>query len=206
MSDARLLLCNAYGNAPRSSVVVGAAPFDVSVGWLGAREEVRAYAERIRASWREFYDSDFAPWLADRLAGVGGSKLAFSVPTPPGVPQFNDPIVLGSVVGGTPAERAYVTRVENDRLAFEAYRAQLDKFNIAGPSPSQAWQALILHERALKRDREDFAPATGRTLKSKDHGPLEDEGGVSRPSPSSSIPWVPIIAVAGLFGVAAVLR
>lgn len=179
--------------------IVGEAPVLVATGAPGAREEVRAYSERIRAAWREFYDTDYAPWFSDRTSGkAGAGKLAFNVPAPPGVPTFNDPIVMGSAVGGTPQERELMTRVEGDRAAFLAYAKAIEGFDLFGPSPSQAWQALILHENALKADRARFTPATGRALKSPDPDELEREGGIKQEGFFSGVNLGTIATVVGV--------
>lgn len=158
---------------------IGAPPVLVEAGAPGAREEVRAYAERIRQAWAAFWSADVRPW----------AQKHFDID--PAVDIDPTKIVLGDVLGSDPAKVAaqkkriaLFDRLVKDRNAFEVYRQALQGFDIGGPSPSQAWQALQLHEAALKADRASLA-SDGQKLTTPDVV-LEEPGGVEGGSDSIS--------------------
>lgn len=156
------------------SIELGAPPAVVEAGAPGAREEVRAYAERIRQAWALFWDVDVRPWV----------KKYFGEDPGTGMPSGT---VIGDVLGSDPAKVAaqkqriaLFSKINADRAAFEAYRAELATFSISGPSPSQAWQALQIAEDVLKKDRAALG-ATGEVkLSSAEPGALEKPGGLDQ--------------------------
>lgn len=77
----------------------------------------------------------------------------------------------------TPDQLSVMTQVRVDRSKFDLYRESLQSFSFFGPSASEAWQELILHETTLNNDRKLFADAFGK-LKSPTPPALENEGGV----------------------------
>lgn len=152
-----------------SPVAIGEAPFVVSAGLPGAREEVRAFANRIAAAWQDFLVTDFASAFYD------GTKH-------------------------TPSQLALMNAIRAHHAEFEAYRAKISTFDLAGPSPSEAWQALIVFETQLRTDRANFGAAI-KPLASKAPPPLENEGGVKQEGPLDKLTkgsslTVPIIAIA----------
>jgi hypothetical protein len=183
----RLDLCNAYegrDDAP-PSVVVGAPPLIVESGAPGARDEVKAYADRITAAWQSFFDVDVHPWaigvglvgatgLPKEIEDEWGEQLAGFVAVDP---STNSPAPTKK----TKKDQAlYFAKVRADRLAFDSYRGDILSFDLSGPGPSQAWQRLQLFEKTLHADRAAFQATTGIAPKSDVPEQLEEPGGVKR--------------------------
>lgn len=157
-----------------SAAVVGAPPAIVEWGLPGARDEVRAYAARIDAAWTAFQTMDVNPWLAS-LPRDSAGKLVL-----------------------TSDQRTMLDTLRDRRTEFAAYKAQIDTFDITGPTPAQAWQRLQLFEDEYKDSREKFSKLIGKPLASPGGKPLEQPGGV----PAGGIPWGGILAVGGALAVA----
>lgn len=188
------------GRAPR----IGAAPMVVQTGAPGAREETRAYAERIRSAWRAFFAQDVSPW----------AKQHFDATIPP---DGTGPggIVIGDVIGSDPAKvKAQKARAElldrllSHRQKFEAFVEAIGSFSIGGPSPAEAWTTLEGWEATLKSDRTDLAADRG-PLKSDDPGKLDEAGGINAAASSIAgavkTAGVAAVALGGLYVVGKVL-
>jgi hypothetical protein len=103
----------------------------------------------------------------------------------------------------TPQQRLVMQQTKADELEFRAYRVKIGSFDLGGPSPSEAWQALIVFESKLRADRDRWR-ATFGAVASKDPPPLESDGGVKQPTPIADAAKAAAAGASDLVKVAAV--
>jgi hypothetical protein len=165
----------------------GEPPAIVKIGAPGARDEVRAYADRIHSAWEDFIANDVDPFVAKRSGKSDSEALIGDV--------VDDVTLLG---GMSTADRDAVLKIHEDRSSFESYRESISGFSITGPSPSEAWQVLIDFEATYKADRKRLK-SRGWTLQTSTPGALEAPGGISQ----EGLPPI-LVGVVAIAGVAAV--
>lgn len=161
----------------RASLGAANMPTAVNLGAPGARDDVRAYGQRLLDAYRDFRLQDLEPFFLGPLTPAGYEKYAdlIGAVSPSAAVQARERAelerqkiaALSRSKSRTDAEMKLTGAEDDAERKLDAYLQKISGFDLTGPSPSQAWRVLQGYEDELDRERKTAFEIIGKPLQSE---------------------------------------
>lgn len=161
----------------RASLGAANMPTAVNLGTPGARDEVRAYGQRLIDAFRDFRVQDLEPFFLGPLTPEGYEKYADLIGSvsPDAALQARARAdlerkkieTLSRSKSRVAAEMRLTALEDETERKLEKYLQKIAGFDLTGPSPAMAWRTLQGYEDELDRERKMAVEIIGKPLQSE---------------------------------------
>lgn len=161
----------------RASLGAANMPTAVNLGAPGARDDVRAYGQRLIDAFRDFRLQDLEPFFLGPLTPAGYEKYAelIGAVSPSAAAHARERAdlerekiaSLSRSKSRVDAEMKLTGAEDDAERKLDAYLQKISGFDLTGPSPAQAWRVLQGYEDELDRERKMAIEIIGKPLQSE---------------------------------------